>query len=275
VDTTPRETDDRSELAVRVRARRRRRRHRRQVRVLGVFLLVAASAAGIAIAPRWHIDSAVDAKTVWMRNAQTVVPADPPTTTSSNPASIATTEPAPEEPQEPTTAPPTAEQSAPTVAPQPPPIVSESAPEPAPSEPVAPAPVLAPLAPTPAPQPGPAGLAGDILAAINRDRAANGLGPLGWHSGLASYAQSWANWMAQNTSLGHQDLSPFFSLGFQSVGENVLSAPPGSSAAAIEATWMGSSQHRANILNGAFTAAGVGTATSADGRIWVAVDFGG
>jgi hypothetical protein len=34
-------------------------------------------------------------------------------------------------------------------------------------------------------------------------------------------------------------------------------------------------ENRANILNGAFTAAGVGTATSADGRIWIAVDFGG
>jgi uncharacterized protein YkwD len=36
-----------------------------------------------------------------------------------------------------------------------------------------------------------------------------------------------------------------------------------------------STEHRANIFNGAFTAAGVGTAISADGRIWVAVDFGG
>ena len=38
---------------------------------------------------------------------------------------------------------------------------------------------------------------------------------------------------------------------------------------------MNSPPHRANILNGAFTAAGVGIATSSDGQTWVAVDFGG
>ena len=34
-------------------------------------------------------------------------------------------------------------------------------------------------------------------------------------------------------------------------------------------------RHRADILNGAFTAAGVGIAYSPDGRVWVCVDFGG
>jgi uncharacterized protein YkwD len=47
------------------------------------------------------------------------------------------------------------------------------------------------------------------------------------------------------------------------------------SAGAMEGAWMNSAGHRENILNGAFGVAGVGIAVSADGRIWVAVDFGG
>jgi uncharacterized protein YkwD len=38
---------------------------------------------------------------------------------------------------------------------------------------------------------------------------------------------------------------------------------------------MNSQGHRANILNGQFTVAGVGIAISSDNRIWVTVDFGG
>ena len=113
------------------------------------------------------------------------------------------------------------------------------------------------------------------MAAMNADRAANGLGPLGWHGGLAGYASGWANWMAQNGSLTHQSLSPMFGLGLSTVGENILVGPNGMSVGAMETAWMNSAGHRANILNGAFGVAGVGVAVSADGRIWVAVDFGG
>jgi uncharacterized protein YkwD len=38
---------------------------------------------------------------------------------------------------------------------------------------------------------------------------------------------------------------------------------------------MNSPEHRANILSGAYTAAGTGSAVSSDGRVWVCVDFGG
>ena len=84
---------------------------------------------------------------------------------------------------------------------------------------------------------------------MNGDRAANGLGPLCGNGQLAGFAQDWANWMAQNGSLTHQYLSPMFGLGLNTLGEN--------------------------ILNGAYRAAGVGIAYSPDGRVWVAVDFGG
>jgi len=43
----------------------------------------------------------------------------------------------------------------------------------------------------------------------------------------------------------------------------------------MEAAWMASPGHRQNIMNGAYAAAGVGMAYSSDGRVWVAVEFGG
>ena len=75
-------------------------------------------------------------------------------------------------------------------------------------------------APAPAPEPAPApsgfsapacdggagGTAGAVVAAMNGDRAANGRSPLCWNNQMGGIAQSWANWMAANQSLSHQDL---------------------------------------------------------------------
>jgi uncharacterized protein YkwD len=115
-----------------------------------------------------------------------------------------------------------------------------------------------------------------VLAAHNADRAANGLAPLSWNGTLGGIAQNWANWMAQNLSLSHQNLGGIIGgTGFHTMGENILVGPASMSAGAMESAWMNSPGHRANILKPEFTAAGVGAAVSADGRIWVCVDFGG
>jgi uncharacterized protein YkwD len=115
-----------------------------------------------------------------------------------------------------------------------------------------------------------------VLAAMNGDRAANGLGALCGNGQLSGIAQNWANWMAANGSLTHQDLNGVIgSTGFSAMGENILVGPSSLSAGQMEAAWMASSEHRANILSGAYSAAGVGVAYSSDGRVWVAVDFGG
>ena len=111
---------------------------------------------------------------------------------------------------------------------------------------------------------------------MNGDRGAAGLGGLCASSVLNGYAQSWANWMAQNQTMVHQDLNNILAgTSFNTIGENLLEGPGGMSAGSMEAAWMNSPPHRANILSGAFSAAGVGMATSSDGRIWVCVDFGG
>jgi uncharacterized protein YkwD len=223
---------------------------------LAVVGLVGVSIAGVAVAQGRGTESFPEQRQVAEPRASTTLP---PTTTTTVPATTTTTEPPP----------------------PPPPPEPEPAPAPAPAAPRAPAPPPPapdpppPPPPPPPPAPGPPGLGGAVLAAMNADRAANGLGPLGWHGGLASYAQSWANWMATNGSLTHQSLSPLLGLGFSTAGENVLVGPASMSAGAMEAAWMNSAGHRANILNGAFSAAGVGSAIGPDGRIWVAVDFGG
>ena len=118
-----------------------------------------------------------------------------------------------------------------------------------------------------------------VMDAMNRDRAANGLGALGWNNQLAGLGSSWAAHLAQaNAGLVHQNLTNvLYSPGYESyntLGENLLVGPQNMTTDDMEAAWMASSGHRANILRGDFTTAGVGYAVSA-GRIWVAVEFGG
>jgi uncharacterized protein YkwD len=111
---------------------------------------------------------------------------------------------------------------------------------------------------------------------MNGDRAANGLGALCGNGQLAGAAQNWANWMAQNQTLTHQDLSGVLAgTPFNAIAENILDGPGGMSPGDMEALWIQSPAHRQNILNGAYTAAGVGIAHSPDGRVWAVVDFGG
>jgi len=61
---------------------------------------------------------------------------------------------------------------------------------------------------------------------MNADRVANGLCALGGDGQLAGIAQSWADWMAQNNSLTHQNLSSIIGgTGFSTMGENILVGP--------------------------------------------------
>jgi uncharacterized protein YkwD len=166
-----------------------------------------------------------------------------------------------------------------TLAPPPPTAAPPTTAAPAPQAPAA-APLPAPE-PPPAPAPAPAssycdGPGSAVINAMNADRLANGLGALCGNGALAGYAQAWANWMAQQQSLTHQDLNAVLAgTTFGTLGENILSGSGGMSVADMEGAWMASPGHRQNILNGAYSAAGVGIAYSSDGRVWVAVDFGG
>jgi uncharacterized protein YkwD len=131
----------------------------------------------------------------------------------------------------------------------------------------------------PAPAGPPDGVTSGVLSAMNRDRAANGLGALGWNNQLSGLGSGWAAHLATaNGGLVHQDLtnvlySPGYE-GYATLGENLLVGPAGMTTDQMEAAWMASSGHRANILRGSFTTAGVGYAYG-NSRIWVSVEFGG
>lgn len=170
-------------------------------------------------------------------------------TTSTSTSTTTTTAPAPVEP-------------APAPAP---------APDPAPAPTPAPVEEPAPAAPVSFCSGGAGGTAGAVLSAMNGARG----GGLCWNDQLGSSAQGWAQVMASSNSLYHSSLGGLLSsTAFSTVGENVLSGQVGMSAADMVSAWMGSPDHRANIL-GPFSAAGVGIAQGSDGQWYVAVQFGG
>jgi Cysteine-rich secretory protein family len=101
-----------------------------------------------------------------------------------------------------------------------------------------------------------------LLEATNRDRAAQGLGPLQWDPALAQAAAAHAQLMAQQQQLSHQypgepDLvtrAGQNAAHFRSIAENVALGP---TPEAIERQWMNSAPHRANILDPRMNAIGV------------------
>lgn len=136
---------------------------------------------------------------------------------------------------------------------------------------------LAAAACAPAGSPG-SGATGDMVEAINQDRGANGLGGLAWDDQLSRLAQSHAEEIAASGSLWHSDLgswltSPWMA-SWRSLGENLAQGGPGANAWDLEDMWMGSSPHRANILNGGFNHVGVGVAVDGAGRVWMVALFG-
>jgi uncharacterized protein YkwD len=128
-----------------------------------------------------------------------------------------------------------------------------------------------------APPSNPGTPTGDVANAVNADRANSGLPGVGWDDQLYTLAQQHANDIAASQSLWHSDLSGLISspymYAWSSLGENLAEAPAGTSGSQIEAMWMGSGPHRANILNGGFNRIGVGWA-NAGGRVWVVALFG-
>ena len=95
----------------------------------------------------------------------------------------------------------------------------------------------------------------DYYARINAARAAAGVAPLHVDAGLAAGAQSWAGTMASQGTIFHSSFSSWFPSWAGSAGENVGTGP---SDQTVFSAFMGSSLHRANILNPAYTDVGVG-----------------
>lgn len=104
-----------------------------------------------------------------------------------------------------------------------------------------------------------------IFELTNQDRRAQGLQPLAWNAALAAAAQRHAEMMAREGRISHQypgepevmQRAAQAGAHFNAIAENVAMAP---TAGDVEASWMHSTPHRANILDPKMNALGVGVA---------------
>jgi uncharacterized protein YkwD len=100
-----------------------------------------------------------------------------------------------------------------------------------------------------------------VIARTNAARARSGLPPLAADGQLMNGARNHARWMAQNRNLTHG----------RGVAENIGMGQTSASEAVT--SWMQSSGHRANILDGGHTRIGVAMAHSPDGTAYWCQQF--
>ena len=110
---------------------------------------------------------------------------------------------------------------------------------------------------------------------INQDRAAAGLAPLRWSGCLAAVALQNATRMAAQGFISHTN-GPTLDLGCHlgmQAGENVGYLSNGINDAQMNAMFMASPEHRANIL-GPYHYVGVSWVVAPNGFAYIAVEFG-
>jgi uncharacterized protein YkwD len=111
---------------------------------------------------------------------------------------------------------------------------------------------------------------GGFVAAANSARAASGLPAYAVSGDLAAAAYRQAQRMAATGVLAHTPNLGSAVCCWSDLGENV---GEGASVAAVEAAFMASPGHRANILSGSYRQIGVGVVVDAKGRLWVSEIF--
>jgi uncharacterized protein YkwD len=109
----------------------------------------------------------------------------------------------------------------------------------------------------------------NFVSATNQARHAAGLAPLSVSGDLVAAATAHAKAMASSGVLAHTVHLGSALCCWQTVGENV---GRGSSAALLEAAFLASPEHRANIL-GDYTQVGIGYAVDSHGQLWVSELF--
>lgn len=123
--------------------------------------------------------------------------------------------------------------------------------------------------------------AGEMLAAVNAQRAAAGAGPLQLCWTLSVAAQQHSADQAARSTMSHTGANGSTMSqradragygGWRALGENV--AWGYRDVPAVMAGWMGSTGHRQNLLNPAFSHIGVGRAASSSGALYWTQDFG-
>jgi len=110
----------------------------------------------------------------------------------------------------------------------------------------------------------------DSFQRINYARADHGASALSIQDGLMNKAQLWADYLAATGNLKHSPLDQNVDPGWWMLGENVGYGP---SVEAIQAAFMQSPGHRANILNPEFNWAGTGVAVAGNGTVYLVQVF--
>lgn len=106
---------------------------------------------------------------------------------------------------------------------------------------------------------------------INSSRSQNGRAAVEFQVDLWYKAQAWSDKMAAEQRLYHSNLADGLGhLAWRKLGENV---GYGGSISSIHNAFLGSTGHRANILDPAFNYAAVGVAKDSRGRFWVTQVF--
>ncbi|HUR98960.1 MAG TPA: CAP domain-containing protein [Pyrinomonadaceae bacterium] len=121
----------------------------------------------------------------------------------------------------------------------------------------------------------------DVFDLVNQERSRAHLGRLSWDDELADVARGYSRRMAQEGFFDHYDPNGKTVIDraarlrhWSTIGENLFVCEPHSDFAqtAIHG-WMNSKTHRTNMLDGAWTATGIGIATAGDGSIFITQVF--
>lgn len=97
-----------------------------------------------------------------------------------------------------------------------------------------------------------------IIDLANVERLARGIRPLAVDDRLAGRAREWAHKLANEGTIYHMDVLPARSLGYKAGGENIVLGVPKITALYAHIQVMTSDLHRKNLLDPAFSHAGVG-----------------
>ncbi|MFB7979555.1 sigma-70 family RNA polymerase sigma factor [Streptomyces vinaceus] len=158
----------------------------------------------------------------------------------------------------------------PSASASPSPSAASPTPSPEPTKSKAPAPRPS----APAPGPAPAGVAGQVIALVNSERAAAGCGPLKEDPQLRNAAQGHSDDMAARGFFDHTNpdgadpgkRTTAAGYRWSTYGENIARGQQ--TAASVMDSWMKSPGHRANILNCSFKDIGVGIHSGPGGPWW-------
>jgi len=107
------------------------------------------------------------------------------------------------------------------------------------------------------------------LTRLNAERRAHGLPALRETADLDQVAQRWSRQMADANRLSHNPRLTTAVTGWRVVGENVGEGP---TVGDLDAAFMASPEHRANVLDRDYTQVGIGTVRQ-EGILWITVDF--